>query len=89
MNRTWEIWKRCALTFPSFLKAMNIDWLNILRYCALRVSDPDPLQRLQKISVADRRNKNKVYTVVINGWLFLKVAILKRLLLYIIRKCLL
>jgi hypothetical protein len=40
---------------PSFLKAMNIDWLNILRYCALRVFDPDPLQRLQKISVADIR----------------------------------
>ena len=34
---------------------MNIDWLNIIRYCALRVSDPDPLQRLRKISVADIR----------------------------------
>jgi hypothetical protein len=39
----------------SLLKATNIDCLNFNRYCALRMSDPDPLRRLRTISVADLR----------------------------------
>ena len=39
----------------SFLEVANIDYLSFNRYCALRASDPDPLQRLCNISVADLR----------------------------------